>query len=114
VAGGRIIGRTAALAGAGGWNGLNGCAGVAKAGDDDGMALEGAAFLGAKKGGGGGFARLAPFSGLWCWFFRGLFCGLCMGIILAVLCSVLALVLLNDWALSRTALMTFAGRVERV
>jgi hypothetical protein len=67
VAGGRIIGSTAAFAGAGGWKGLNGCAGVAKAGEDEGIALDGGPrFFGAKKGGGGGFARLAPFSGLFC------------------------------------------------
>lgn len=78
-----MMGRTAAFAGAGGWNGLNGCAGVANAGDDDKIALDGgAAFLGAKKGGGGGFARLAPFSGFGC-FFRGLFSGLDITIILA-------------------------------
>jgi hypothetical protein len=40
--------------------------------------------LGAKKGGGGGLARLDPFSGLFAAFFRGLFLGLCMTIILAV------------------------------
>lgn len=84
VAGGRIIGRTAAFAGAGGWNGLSGWAGVAKAGDEDGIAVDGAAFLGAKKGGGGGFARLPPFSGLCGWPFRGVFFGLCTIIILGV------------------------------
>jgi hypothetical protein len=80
-----MMGRTAAFAGAGGWNGLKGCAGVAKAGDEDGIALEGIGFLGAKKGGGGGFPRLAPFAGLCWWFFRGLFLGLCTGSILAVI-----------------------------
>ena len=80
-----MMGSTAALAGAGGWNGLRGCAGVAKAGEEDGMALEGAAlaFLGAKNGGGGGLARLALFSGLSGWSFRG-FLGLCIIIILAM------------------------------
>ena len=80
-----MMGSTAALAGAGGWNGLKGCAGVAKAGEEDGIALEGPAlaFLGAKNGGGGGLARLAPFSGLFGWSLRG-FLGLCIIIILAV------------------------------
>ena len=81
-----MMGNTAALAGAGGWNGLKGCAGVAKAGEEDGIALEGPAlaFLGAKNGGGGGgLARLAPFSGLFGWSLRG-FLGLCIIIILAV------------------------------
>lgn len=80
-----MIGRTAALAGAGGWKGLSGCAGVAKAGEDEGMALDGAAFLGAKKGGGGGFARLLVFSGLVGCFFLEFFSGLCITIILSVL-----------------------------
>lgn len=79
------MGSTAAFAGAGGRNGLRGCAGVAKAGEDEKMALDGGPrFLGAKNGGGGGFARLAPFSGGFCWFFRGVFLGLCIAIILAV------------------------------
>jgi hypothetical protein len=79
-----MMGSTAAFAGAGGWNGLSGWAGVANAGDEDGIALDGPAFLGAKKGGGGGLARLATFSGDLAWFFRGLFLGLCIIIILAV------------------------------
>lgn len=86
VAGGRIMGRTAAFAGAGGWNGLKGCAGVAKAGDEEGIAFDelGLAFLGAKKGGGGGLARLPPFSAPSGRSFRGVFLGLCTIIILAV------------------------------
>lgn len=96
VAGGRIIGRTAALAGAGGWKGFSGCAGVAKAGEDDGIAFEGAAAFGPKKGGGGGFALFSPLLGLCCWSFRGLFRGLCMGIILPALCRVSCLAIWAD------------------
>lgn len=44
----------------------------------------GPAFFGAKNGGGGNFARLAPFSGLFGCFFRGLFSGLEIIIILVV------------------------------
>ena len=84
-----MMGRTAAFAGAGGWNGRKGCAGVANAGEEDGIALDGgAACLGAKNGGGGGFARLAPLSGLFGCFFRGLFSGLDITIILAVFVEV--------------------------
>jgi hypothetical protein len=84
-----MMGRTAAFAGAGAWNGLRGCAGVANAGDEDGIALDGgAAFLDAKNGGGGGLARLAPLSGLFGCCFRGRFSGLDSTIILAVFVEV--------------------------
>lgn len=86
-----MIGRMAAFAGTGALNGLRGCAGVAKAGDEDGIgfALVAARFLGAKKGAVGGFVRRAAaplsFSGLFCGVFCLFFEGLCMIIILAVL-----------------------------
>lgn len=47
VAGGRRIGRIVALVGGAMANGLSVCAGVPKAGDEDGMGFEGAGVFGA-------------------------------------------------------------------
>lgn len=45
-----MMGRIAAFVRTGGWNGFSGCTGVAKAGEDEGIGLDGpAGFLGAKK-----------------------------------------------------------------
>lgn len=46
-----MMGRIAAFARTGGWNGFRGCTGVAKAGEEEGIGLYGpaAGFLGAKK-----------------------------------------------------------------
>ena len=63
VAGGRMMGRTTDLEGTGGLKGLSGCAGVANAGEEEGIPLEGGRFFGAKKGGAGGFARRGSLSG---------------------------------------------------
>lgn len=84
VGGGRRMGRMAALAGAGAWKGLREWAGVAKAGDDEGMAADETRFLLAKSGA-KGFVRLlarAPRSGLFGGCFGVGFCGLRMGIML--------------------------------
>lgn len=44
------MGKIAAFVRTGGWNGFSGCTGVAKAGEDEGIGLDGpAVFLGAKK-----------------------------------------------------------------
>ena len=54
-----MMGRIAAFVRTGGWNGFNGCTGVAKAGEDEGIGLDGpAGFLGPKKP--------AAAGGCWC------------------------------------------------
>ena len=85
VAGGRMMGRTTDLEGTGGLKGLSGCAGVAKAGEEEGIPLEGGRFFAAKKGGAGGLARRGSLSGRSSGFWGvrwGLFRGLAMLIIL--------------------------------
>lgn len=59
-----MIGRIAAFVRTGGWNGFSGCTGVAKAGEDEGIGLDGpAGFLGAKNpAAGGGCGRDGPAS----------------------------------------------------